>query len=551
MTFSRWPAEGVVDEWFEGRLERTYSTRFRNLTEILVDGFASDPEGEAFFFPETGERYSRAELLEEVKRLAFSLSGRLGVKKGDRVAVILPNGPEFVVTYLATAWIGAVSVVVSPRLGAEEVAFQLRDSGAVVAILDRERWERLGDACRRVESLKMMVVVGDRPEEGLAYRDVLDSGRPDAPPARVEEGELCSILYVAGTAGRLRGAMLTHRNVATNAKCLLDLVPHLFPEVRVRDDFHRLKVMICLPLYHVTALHTLLNICLLGGRAVVLSSFRAESVIDWMVREEVNFFVGVTAMFWLMRGQPSYLALREKGCLKVIYQGGAPMPRELGKILSEDFPGAVVGNGYGMTETASIAAGSFLPPGMALKKGDSIGLPTPPTLFKVVDESLNELPEGEAGELLISGAGVFKGYWRTSEGMDRALLADGDGRYWIRTGDLVVKDEEGYYTVVGRKKDMILRGGENVYSAEVENALLSHPDVLQAAVVGIPDPILGEKIKAVVVPMPGRRVNPEEMRRFCMGRIADYKVPDVVVVSREPLPTNPWGEVEKSALRDL
>jgi len=540
-----------VEEWFEDRLERAYQGRYANLLEVFLEGISIDPEGEIFFFPESGERYSRARLLEEVQRLAHSLVHRLGVGRGDRVAIILPNGPELCVSYLATAWAGAVSVVVSPRLGPEEIAFQLRDSGAVAAVIDRERWERVGEACRRVDTLKNLVIVGNGLGEGFSYGELLARGRTGYGPVMPGEGELCSILYVAGSAGRLRGAMITHRNVVTNAMCLLDLLPLIFPGMSGKEDLPRVKAMICLPLYHVTALHTLLNLCLLGGRGVVLPSFRAESVIDWMVKEEVNFFVGVTAMFWLMRSQPSYQDLREKGKLKFVYQGGASMPPELGRVLSEDFPGAVVGNGYGMTETASIAAGSLLPPGKVLEKGGSIGFPTPPTLFKVVDDGMRELPPDLAGELLISGAGVCRGYWRTSEGMERSFVTDEDGRRWIRTGDLVVRDEDGYYTVVGRKKDMILRGGENVYSAEVENALLSNPSILQAAVVGVPDPILGEKIKAVVVPMPGHRVSPEDIRRFCRGKIADYKVPDVVVVSREPLPTNPWGEVEKDALREL
>lgn len=545
-----WPGEGIVDEWFEGRLERTYSTRYQNLAGIFLEGLSIDPDGEIFFFPETGERYSRVRFAEEVQRLAFSLGHELGVGRGERVAIILPNGPELCVSYLASAWIGAVSVVMSPRLGGEEIAFQLRDSGAVATIVDRERWERLKDVFRRVGNLKSVVVVGGGPEEGLSYEGLMARGKTGIPPVPSGEGELCSILYVAGSAGRLRGAMITHRNVSINALCLRDLMPKISPGIGGLEDFPRLKAMICLPLYHVTGLHTLLNLCFLGGRAVVMPSFRAESVIDWMIREEVNFFVGVTAMFWLMRGQPSYSLLREKGCLKVIYQGGASMPPELGRVLTEDFPGAVVGNGYGMTETASIAAGSLLPPGKALEKGGSIGLPTPPTLFRVVDDDLRELPPGVPGELLISGAGLCRGYWRTSEGMDRAFITDGDGRCWIKTGDLVVRDEDGYYTVVGRKKDMILRGGENVYSAEVENVLLSNPCILQAAVVGVPDPILGEKIKAVVVPMPGHQVFPEEVRDFCRGKIADYKVPDVVVVSRDPLPMNSWGEVEKDALRE-
>jgi acyl-CoA synthetase (AMP-forming)/AMP-acid ligase II len=204
-----------------------------------------------------------------------------------------------------------------------------------------------------------------------------------------------------------------------------------------------------------------------------------------------------------------------------------------------------------MTETTSIGAGSILPPEEVLTRGSSIGWPTPPTLFKVVDEDMNEVGEGEAGELLISGAGVCRGYWNLPEKTRESFVVDEDGRRWHRSGDVVVKDAEGFFTIVDRKKDMILRGGENVYSVEVENLISMNPKVLQVGVIGVTDQVLGEKIKAVVFPMPGHNISTDEVKEFCRGKIADYKVPDFVVISDVPLPMNPGGKIMKDRLAEI
>jgi acyl-CoA synthetase (AMP-forming)/AMP-acid ligase II len=249
--------------------------------------------------------------------------------------------------------------------------------------------------------------------------------------------------------------------------------------------------------------------------------------------------------------QPNYQKLVEAGHIELMFQGGSPMPPELGELMLKDFPKAKIGNGFGMTETTSVGAGSILPPDQVIARGSSIGWPTPPALFKVVDENLREVDVGEAGELLISGAGVCRGYWNLADKTRESFVIDEEGRRWHRSGDVVVEDEEGFYTIVDRKKDMILRGGENVYSVEVENLISMNPNVLQVAVVGVTDQVLGEKIKAVVFPMPGHSITAEEVLEFCRGKIADYKVPDFVIISEAPLPMNPGGKIMKDLLREL
>ena len=547
-----WPRDGVIDEWFEGSLETTYALRYPNLMSVFADGLSKYGDEEIFIFPTLGERYTRRRLDEAVRKAAASLIEDHGVEKGDRVAMILLNNPEFCISYLAIAAVGAISVVINARLETEEIGFQLRDSGAKVVIVEAELYERIEPLRGRLDMLQTVVVTGNEDVGGSpSLASLLAREAPSHIEVEVEEGDICSICYTSGTTGRPKGSIITHRNVVANAMAQLHCMPYLIPEQYTMDDIYLIKQMISVPLFHVTALHTLFNLCLLGGSAVVLPVFQADQVIESMIEEEVNYFVGVTAMFWLLRMQPNYHKLVEAGKIELMFQGGSPMPPELGELMLKDFPQAKIGNGFGMTETTSVGAGSILPPEQVIERGSSIGWPTPPTLFKVVDEDLREVPVGEAGELLISGAGVCRGYWNLPDKTEESFVIDDEGRRWHHSGDVVVMDEEGFYTIVDRKKDMILRGGENVYSVEVENLISMNPKVLQVAVIGVTDQVMGEKIKAVVFPMPGHSLTAEEILEYCRGKIADYKVPDFVLISETPLPMNPGGKIMKDALRDL
>ncbi|MBN2025241.1 MAG: acyl--CoA ligase [Actinobacteria bacterium] len=547
-----WPRDGVIDEWFEGALETSYACRYPNLMSIFQDGLARFGDEEIFVFPTLDERYTRRRLDEAVRKVAASLSEEYDVEKGDRVAMVLLNNPEFCISYLAIAAVGAVSVVINARLETEEIGFQLRDSGAKVLIVEAELYERVKPLRDRLDGLNAIIVTGNEGIDGNdPYTCLLGRKAPTHLEVEVGEGDICSICYTSGTTGRPKGSIITHRNVVSNAMAQLSCMPYLIPDRYSMDDIYKIKQMISVPLFHVTALHTLFNLCLVGAGAVVLPIFQADQVIESMIEEEVNFFVGVTAMFWLLRMQPNYHRLVDAGHIEVMFQGGSPMPPELGELMLKDFPDARIGNGFGMTETTSIGAGSLLPPEQVIKRGSSIGWPTPPTLFKVVDERLQEVATGEAGELLISGSGVCRGYWNLPEKTSESFVLDEGGRRWHRSGDIVVKDDEGFYTIVDRKKDMILRGGENVYSVEVENLIAMNPKVLQVAVIGVPDRVLGEKIKAVVFPMPGHEITADEVLEYCRGKIADYKVPDFMVISDTPLPMNPGGKIMKDRLRDL
>jgi acyl-CoA synthetase (AMP-forming)/AMP-acid ligase II len=459
-----WPRDGVVDEWFEGSLETTYALRNPNLMAVFLDGLSKYGDEEIFVFPTLGERYTRRRLDEAVRKAAAALIEEHGINKGDRVAMILLNNPEFCISYLAIAAVGAISVVINARLETDELAFQLRDSGARLVVVEAELYERIEPLRGRLDNLETIVVTGGEVIDGNpTFTSLLAREAPSHIEVEVAEGDICSICYTSGTTGRPKGSIISHRNVVANAMAQLHCMPYLIPEQYTMDDIYLIKQMISVPLFHVTALHTLFNLCLLGACAVVLPVFQADQVIESMIEEEVNYFVGVTAMFWLLRMQPNYPKLVEAGHIELMFQGGSPMPPELGELMLKDFPKAKIGNGFGMTETTSVGAGSILPPEQVIARGSSIGWPTPPALFKVVDEHLREVPVGEAGELLISGAGVCRGYWNLPDKTQESFVIDEEGRRWHRSGDVVVEDEEGFYTIVDRKKDMILRGGENVY----------------------------------------------------------------------------------------
>ena len=331
-----WPRDGVIDEWFEGALETVYARRYPNLTAIFAESLRAYGDDEIFIFPARGERYTRRRLDLAVRKAAASLIEDYGIEKGDRVAMVLLNNPEFCISYLAIAAVGAISVVVNARLEAEELCFQLRDSGARALIVEAELYERVRPLRERLEELKTVVVTGNEGINGCPpFTTLLAREAPACIGVEVNERDACSICYTSGTTGRPKGSIITHRNVVANAMAQLSCMPYLLPEGYGVEDISQIKQIISVPLYHVTALHTLFNLCLLGAGAVVYPVFQADEVIESMVAEEVNYFVGVTAMFWLLRMQPNYARLVEAGHLELMFQGGSPMPAELGELMHD------------------------------------------------------------------------------------------------------------------------------------------------------------------------------------------------------------------------
>jgi long-chain acyl-CoA synthetase len=443
-----------------------------------------------------GPRLTYRELWDRASRVAGGLAA-LGVGRGDRVAIRLAAGVDWVLAFLGAQLAGAVVVPVNTRFADQEVAYVLEDSGTRFAFLPGERL----------------------PEGGPVAVDDLD------------HHDVAAIFYTSGTTGFPKGAMTTQGNFLSNIETAVRVVG--------LERSGAARTLISVPLFHVTGCNSQLLVMLaLGGTSVILPTFNVQAFLRAAQDERIDFLVSVPAIYHLAIGQPNFGDFDLSAAHHVLY-GGAPVSATLVRRIQEAFPWARAGNGFGLTETASIA--TFLPHVEAAEHADSVGFAAP-----VVDLAL-DLPDGSTGvgELLIRGPNVVAGYWNKPEAT-RAAFVDG----WLHSGDLARIDDRGLVYIVDRAKDMINRGGENVYSVEVENALAGAPGVAEAAVVGVPDSMMGEKVGAVLVALPGAEIDVRAVITHCHARLADFKVPQFLAIRSEPLPRNPGGKVLKKVLRE-
>ncbi|MGI8677327.1 MAG: class I adenylate-forming enzyme family protein [Jatrophihabitans sp.] len=444
-----------------------------------------------------GRRYTYTQLWDHAAAVAGGLR-EAGVQRGDRVGNLLAAGNDWVVALFGTLLAGAVAVPVNTRFAEPEVEYVLRDSGVVRTF---------------------------RPGEPL----------PSGAPFAVDDlapDDLAAIFYTSGTTGFPKGAMTSHENFLSNVETAIRVI-----EID-RADGPSLRNLVSVPLFHVTGCNSQLLVQLaLGGATVILPAFDVQAFLSTIVDERINLLVSVPAIYALALAQPNLGDFDVSGVARISY-GGAPISPALVERIKDQFPQARVGNGFGLTETSSIA--TFLPHEQAAEHADSVGFAVP-----VVDLALDEPDPGTGvGELLIRGANVVSGYWNKPEAT-AATFIDG----WLHTGDLARIDADGLVYIVDRAKDMINRGGENVYSVEVENALAGAPGVADAAVIGVPDDVMGEKVGAVIVPT-GAGIDVPAVIGYLEQRLADFKVPQFVAVRTDPLPRNPGGKLLKRELRE-
>ena len=453
---------------------------------------------------------------------ATSLLSSAGVGPGDRVAIMLPNVPAFPVAFYGALGAGAIVVPMNPLLKSREIAFYLSDSGAKVLLA----WHAVaGEAAMGAAAAGAQVIKVDEPDAaGLL------AGLTAVPAQPAQAADDAVILYTSGTTGRPKGAELTHaglaRNAALTAATLIAAEPGQV-------------VMGCLPLFHVFGLTCALNASIAGGSALtLLPRFDPGRALEIIGRDKVTIFEGVPTMYAAMLHQQGS-TLADTSSLRVCISGGAAMPVEVMRGFERAF-GCMILEGYGLSETSPVA--SFNQPGQARKPG-SIGTPVQDVEMRVVDGDGAELPAGEVGEIVIRGHGVMKGYWRNPDATTETIR---DG--WLSTGDLARVNEDGYFYIVDRKKDLIIRGGFNVYPREVEEVLYEHPAVAEAAVIGMPDPDLGEEIGAAVTLKPGASATPDELRAFVKDRIAPYKYPRSVWIVPD-LAKGPSGKILRREVR--
>ncbi|HTH50880.1 MAG TPA: long-chain fatty acid--CoA ligase, partial [Pyrinomonadaceae bacterium] len=495
-------------------------------------------------------RMTYGELDRLSNRVAHALVD-LGIGYGDKVALCCPNLPCFPVVYYGIMKAGAAVVPLNVLFTTREVVYHLADSDAKAVFVfegtdDLPLALTVKGAFDQVSSCEHLVVMTKEDDAASPFAEhhtlaALTLDRPDEfemYPTRPED--TCAILYTSGTTGQPKGAELTHFNLMTNV--IATWSTHQ-PVLDFTDGVQK-TVLITLPLFHTTGQTVQMNTNMYAGsRSVLLPRFDAEATLQAMERERVNFWIGVPTMYWSLLkfvDETGYDVSRIAQSMKVCTSGGAPMPVEVMKSFEEKFKVRVF-EGYGLSETSPLASFNHFerPP-----KPGTVGQPIFGVSIKCVDEDDNEVPHGSRGEIVIRGPNVMKGYYKRPDATAEAFRNG-----WFHTGDIGIMDEDGYLQIVDRKKDMILRGGYNVYPRELEEVIITHPAVSLCAVIGVPDEKLGEEVKAFVVLKQGCSLEASDFKAWCKRQFAANKYPRYVEF-RESLPIGGTGKIFKRALRE-
>jgi long-chain acyl-CoA synthetase len=521
----------------------------RPLGDILRLAAADVPDRPATAF--LGAQLTWAEIRDRSDRLATAMA-RWGVAKGDRVGIMLPNCPQYVFAAFAILRIGAIVVNINPLYTPREIAVVAHDSGMrLLIVLDLLAPAAL--AVRNQTAIETIVVTSLAEYSAAAAQcpavegtqrlsDVLASvSQPEVPPVSIDpENDVAVLQYTGGTTGVPKGAMLTHYNIFANV--IQTTVLHQ-PDQRRGEE----RSLLVIPYFHIYGFTVgLMSVAWQGGLQILIPKYDVEALLTAIRDFRPTYFPAVPTIYVSILNHPK---AREYGIDKVrgFNSGSAPLPIEVIDQF-ERMTGGTLNEGYGLSEASPV---THTTPSLSRRKPGSIGIPLPDTDIKIVDLELGtrEIPVGSDGELCIAGPQVMRGYWNRPEETDMALRKDVEGRIWLYTGDVARMDEDGYSYIVQRKKDMIIVGGFNVYPSEVESVLFSHPAVMEAAVIGVPNDYWGEVVKAFVVLKPGAHVMADELRSHCAANLAEFKRP-VDIELRESLPKSAVGKILRRALRE-
>jgi len=492
-----------------------------------------------------GKRWTYEEFCNRVNRLSHCLKG-FGMKKDDKVAILHPNCHIFLEAYYAIPQIGAVSVPINYRLSPREIAFILQDSESRILIADSTLKNQIDPIRKEIPAIERILWTGENKVSDSAvdlnYESALAGADSSPLPEPLINGEdTAQIYYTSGTTGRPKGVMLSHHNGATHALGTI-------AEIHLTDRDVWIHVA---PLFHLADAWATWAVTWVGGTHVLVREFDAKSVLETIQREKVTLTNLIPTMLNLMVNYPD-VGKFDYSSLRVLLSGGAPIAPEVVRKIVETFKCDYIQT-YGMTETSPYLTLSILKEHLRklsdedqLRFKSKTGREFIGVDLKVVNEQGQEIKkdEKEVGEIIVKGDIVTKGYWKLPEETKKSIKEG-----WLYTGDMAVIDQEGYVTIVDRKKDMILTGGENVYSTEVENILYTHPAILECAVIGVPDQKWGEAVKGIVVLKPSQRVTEQEIIQFCKEKIAHYKAPKSIDFI-EALPRTGSGKIHKKGLRD-
>ena len=543
----------VVTEDVGGRPTQVYATRMPSLRSVLEVGLL---RGDEQTFLSYGERtYGFGEFGRVTNGVAQALRSRFGLAKGDRVAVLSQNNPEWCLTFWATVSQGAVLVGLNGWWTTEEIEYGLQDSGAKVLVADRKRFERIADSLDLAPHLEHVFLTDctpadlDRANDPRLhpFSDLTTSPSPDLIDAEIAEDDYAVIFYTSGTTGRPKGAISTHRSMIANLQNTMynAVANSMSGNASLPDGGGQNVALFTSPLFHVSGCHSTLVVGLLAGLKLVMPEgrFLPETALQLIQEHGVTLWATVPTMVWRVCEHPDRHAYDTSSVRSVAF-GGSPSAEELQRMVHETFPSvSSTSNAYGLTETSSVA--TVISGADAIAKPDSVGPPVPTVSLKITGAHGEEVGPGETGEVCINGPILMAGYWNKPEATAEAIDADG----WLHTGDVGHLDADGFLFITDRKKDMIIRGGENIYSVEIEQRLVAHPEIADAAIYGVPHPELGEEVKATVQLEPHSRLTASDIQQWVAGGLAAFKVPAFVDLTFDKLPRNASGKLLKNVLR--
>ena len=552
--------EVVTTTEIDGRPMKVYKDRLPNLR--FVSEVFGAAHGDKEFVVHGEERTTYAEFLGEVNALSAWLAGQ-GVGKGDRVAVLSQNNPQWCASFWATVDMGAILVGLNGWWNADEIVYGLNHSGARVLVADAKRFERLAPHLAEVPAVEHVVLIDAEPSafasftDGVdapptlhGYRDAVRSGSaegPGFPDTEIAESDPAVIFYTSGTTGRPKGAISTHGNMIANLQntvFTLTLSAMANSAAAGAAAGGQPVSLLTSPLFHVSGCHSTLVVGFMGGMKLVIPEgrFDPEKVFQLIEAEGVQIWATVPTMIWRATEHPARHD-HDLSTITSVAFGGSPSADELQRRIRETFPNVrSTSNAYGLTESSSVA--TILSGGSAVDKVDSVGRPMPVVDIAIADPTGTHLGPGQTGEVLIRGPIIMAGYWDNPEATANTIR---DG--WLHTGDVGHLDDDGYLFITDRAKDMLIRGGENVYCVEIENRLVEHPEIADAAVVGVPHPELGEEVKAVLELTDGATITDDDVRSWVAETLAAFKVPTYVERRHEKLPRNASGKLLKNVLR--
>jgi long-chain acyl-CoA synthetase len=541
----------VVEDTVDGVTMKVYKDRLPSLRSVAELAIG---RGDETFIVHGDRRISFGEFFRMANGLSRRLHDELGVEHGDRVAVLSANNPEWCLSFWATVNAGAILVGLNGWWKTDEILYGLQDSAAKVLVADRGRFQRIAEHLDELPALETVLLVEADPSEFgddprlRRFDELAVEPTSKFPTTPIDEGDFAVIFYTSGTTGRPKGAISSHRNMVAN---LQNTIYHTIATAMLNEDQaaagtdgQQTTALLTSPLFHVSGCHSSLVVGTIGGVKLVIpeGKFEPEKALSLIEEESVTIWATVPTMVWRVCEHPGRDRFDTSSVTSVAF-GGSPSAEELQRMVRDTFPNVrSTSNAYGLTETSSVA--TIISGRDAVAKPDSVGPPVPVVELRIVDPVGGDMGPGETGEVWIKGPIVMPGYWGKPEATAE-VISDG----WLRSGDIGYVDDEGYLFITDRAKDMIIRGGENIYCVEIEQRLVQHPEIADAAVIGIPHPELGEEVKAVVEVAAGSSMTEDDVRAWVAETLANFKVPRYVELTTEKLPRNASGKLLKNVLR--